>query len=62
MITQDGTLFDGERSYALAIAALREIHVRAGKVQPLPERPDELRWAAEGPRPVADLDTVRGEP
>lgn len=52
---------DGFRCYQLAHAALREIGVRAGKFAPL--NADEKRWRAEGPRPVARLDTARtGKP
>jgi len=52
---------DGFRCYALAHAALREIGVRDRRFPPMDDT--ERRWAAEGPRPVALLDTARlGEP
>lgn len=57
MITQDGTLLDGARSYALGIATLREMRVRRGEISP--GTPRESRWAAEGAVPAAQLDTVR---
>ena len=47
------------KSYGLAIETLREICVRRGQVRPSAERPDEARWAREGDRPIAELDTVR---
>lgn len=50
---------DTAAEYALAIAAIREMKVRAGEVAPNPERPAEARWAAEGPVPVRDLETGR---
>lgn len=43
--------------WSLAIATLREIAVRRGRVQP--RNADEQRWSAEGPRPNDQLDTVR---
>lgn len=50
---------DSVRGFALAIATLREQAIRSGSVLPSPDRPDEQRWAVEGPRPVRELDTVR---
>ena len=50
---------DGIKSYALGIAAWRELCIRSGSVQPSKDDPDELRWAREGKRDIPDLDTVR---
>ena len=48
---------DSYASWALAIAALREMMVRCGQYAPVNET--ERRWAAEGPREASQLDTVR---
>lgn len=53
------TIHDGPRSYALAIACLREKCIRFGQVAPSPNDAEERRWAAAGPVPDRDLDTVR---
>jgi hypothetical protein len=50
---------NGARCYALAIRALREMRIRAGAIEPDPTKPQELRWAEEGERSVAELETVR---
>lgn len=47
------------RSYNLAIDVLRERCIRRGQIQPRDDHPDELRWAREGDRPNAELDTVK---
>lgn len=51
---------DGLLSYELAHATLREQGIRAGRITPRLDDADECRWAREGERPVAELDTVRG--
>lgn len=48
---------DGHDSYALAIRALREINVRAGRLAPRTD--DERRQADSGPVPNDKLDAVR---
>jgi len=45
--------------WEIAIAAMRERAVREGIADPI--NATELRWRDEGPRPVADLDTVKVE-
>lgn len=50
------------RGYDLAVASLRELAIRRGQIRPSADRPDEQRWAAEGDRPIPDLDTVRRAP
>lgn len=57
--TYDGAA-DGFESYALALKCQRERGIRSGAIAPLPERPHEVRWAQEGPRPTNRLDTVTG--
>lgn len=49
---------DSFGSYQLAIAAMRERGVRLGLFEPINE--DETRRAAEGLKPYAELDCVRG--
>lgn len=41
--------------YAIAIAAKREIAIRAGQIEP--RTPTEHRWAAEGHRPIHQLES-----
>ncbi len=53
------TPHDTAAEYTLAVAAIREMKVRAGEAAPNPDRPEEARWAAEGPVPVTDLETGR---
>lgn len=50
---------DSAASYDFGIASLREIAIRAGRIKPSQNRPEEARWAAEGPVETKDLDTVR---
>lgn len=50
---------DGRLSYDLAHAARRELLIRERKILPRQHDPEEQRWAAEGPCPIPDLDTVR---
>jgi hypothetical protein len=45
--------------YAQAVASLREIAIRRGNVLPAPGDATEARWAAEGERPINQLETVR---
>jgi len=49
---------DGLNSYLFGRACERELGIRAGRIAPEPQRPQEMAWAAEGPRPTGDLDTV----
>ena len=50
---------DGKKSWTLSIAAQREISIRSGWLRPSPNRPDETRWASEGPVPNHKLETLR---
>ena len=50
---------DSRRSYDLGRAAQREQAVRARKYLPLPDKPHEAAWAAQGPVPVPMLDASR---
>lgn len=47
---------DGSQSYDLAIAALREIGIRRGNIQPSNEI--EKRWQKEGVRPNDKLESL----
>ena len=40
---------DSERSHALAIRALREVNIRAGRILPDTSNREEVRWFNEGP-------------
>lgn len=53
---------DSYASWQLAIAILREKGVRSGLYAPRADNPDELRWAAEGPRPSEQLDVCAYTP
>jgi hypothetical protein len=49
---------DSIGSHALAIASLREIAIRRGRIKP--EKLHEFRWKKEGPKGSnAELDTVK---
>lgn len=50
---------DTARGYDLAIAAIREMRVRARVLPPHPGDAREARWAGEGPVPIAALDVVQ---
>jgi len=50
---------DGPASFALGLAAMRERLVREGRAMPVTN--DERRQAAEGPRPLTELDCLRRE-
>ena len=50
---------DAKRCYGVAHAALREIKIRMGLIEPDPQRPGEVKWAEEGITGIAHLDTVR---
>lgn len=39
---------DAAKSYEVAIRAMRERLVRSRQVPPLPDDPEEIRWAKEG--------------
>lgn len=47
------------RSWAIGIAAMREIALRRGIIEPRENDPTEARWRAEGPVEMHRLDTVR---
>lgn len=49
---------NSERSYRLAIAALREINIRKGQIKP--ETQEERQWASEGPVEPSRLEAARG--
>jgi hypothetical protein len=51
---------DSFKSWELSIAAAREQCIRRGQIQPDTSKPDEVRWAAEGPCLNRELDCVRG--
>jgi hypothetical protein len=53
---------DSRKGYDLALAALREQHIRRHAIPPRPDRPDEVRWAKEGEVAVQYLETVRDRP
>lgn len=53
---------DSYASWQLAIAVLREKGVRSGLYAPRADHPDEVRWAAEGPRPPEQLDVCAYTP
>ncbi|MCT8970612.1 hypothetical protein [Microbaculum marinisediminis] len=57
-IPYDGAA-DGLESWALAIRCMRERGIRGGVIQPLPSRPHEARWKAEGPVENDRLDVLR---
>lgn len=57
--TYDATA-NSERSYALWLAAAREIKIRAGQLPPNPDKPEECRWAREGSCKISELDSARG--
>lgn len=48
---------DGTGSYALGLAAEREIRIRDGRIAP--QTDNERRWAAEGPVDVRSLECLR---
>lgn len=51
---------DSRRSYDIGIACMREEGIRAGKITPRLDDPDEMRWAMEGPVPVEQLESRMG--
>ena len=50
---------DSRRSFDLALAALREQHIRRHAILPRSDHPEEMRWAEEGEVDVRRLDTVK---
>jgi hypothetical protein len=50
---------NGREGYDLALRCIRERRIRAGEIAPNPDKPWEVRWAAEGEREPGELDTVR---
>ncbi|MEM8878501.1 MAG: hypothetical protein AAGD23_11625, partial [Pseudomonadota bacterium] len=54
-VTDDYDAADNSRkSFTLALAAIREQHIRNGEIEPTNEQ--ERRWAAEGPKPTEGRD------
>lgn len=51
---------NSRRCYDLAIRAAREKCIRSGQILPDHSKPDEVRWADEGPRAPNELEAVRG--
>jgi hypothetical protein len=51
---------DSFKSWELWLVSGRERRIRDGETPPNPNKPDEVRWAAEGPCLNRDLDCVRG--
>lgn len=51
---------DGNKSYALALACMREKRIRNGSIRPSPVSEREQRWAREGAVADCDLETLRG--
>jgi len=49
---------DALTGYLLGCACERERGIRAGHIAPEPQRAHEAAWAAEGPRPTRELDTL----
>jgi hypothetical protein len=49
---------DARASYDFGRRCQREMGIRAGDIQPLPNRPHEVHWASAGPVPISHLDTV----
>lgn len=50
---------DSIRSWELALAAMRELCIRRKQILPRQDHPDEMRWAEEGERSPAELETVK---
>lgn len=51
---------NSRRCYDLAIKAAREACIRRGQIAPDPSRPEEVRWAQQGPVSPDRLATVAG--
>lgn len=49
---------DSRKNYDLAIRVAREQCIRRRQIAPAPGNATEARWAAEGPRPASQLDTL----
>ena len=49
---------NSRRGYDLAIKAMREIRVRRNEIAP--KTPQELEQQMTGPKPISQLDCVRG--
>lgn len=58
-MTDEDRALDSLGSYNLSIACLREIAIRAGRIRPSPDRPDEQRWSREGSVPNHHLESAR---
>lgn len=59
MMTPRELADDSFKSTELAYAAKLEICIRNKSIAPSPDNPEHARWQAEGPRAIADLDSVR---
>ncbi len=49
---------DSFGSWALGIQCLLEIAIRAKRIKPRLDRPDEIRWAEAGPVPNNKLESL----
>lgn len=52
---------NSRKSFSLALACIREKHIRAHAIQPRPDNEMELRWSREGSVPESQLESLRRE-
>lgn len=50
---------DRWRTFDIRLDVWREQAIRSGEIHPDPDKPQELRWAKQGPVDVRDLDAVK---